>query len=82
MKPKEFPQLETMTYYAIVGTSNNFCPESIAERLYVGLEDHKAYMQKNEGKHKSYIGDEFPATLIRNSSLRLPGSDIEYFKSL
>ena len=79
VKAKEFPVLDTITRWAIIGTSNEFDCESVSKRLYNVCKKHEEYPQRNKRKNKSFVGEEFPAgkefpaVMIRRSALRLPG---------
>ena len=71
VRVKEFPFLDTKTRFALVGTSNAFCHNACEEVLQPELEKHEEYMMREEGLHKEYAKDPFPAFMIRKSHLKL-----------
>jgi len=50
LKVKHFPYLDAKTRIAIVGTSNDFCPAALLDRLHEGLSKHEAWIQANKKK--------------------------------
>jgi hypothetical protein len=72
LKEKEMPYLDTKTRFALVETTNKWCPVALQHTLLTASEKHLESMKK-EGLHRGEYGNQdLPPFLIRKTKLRLP----------
>ncbi len=76
MKEKEMPYLDTKTRFALVGTTNEWCPSAIQQTLQKELEKHAESMNKGGILRGEYMNRDPPPFLIRKTKLKLPKLDV------
>ncbi len=69
------PYLDTKTRFAIIGTTNEWCPVALLETLKRELTKHIDSMRKDGQLCGEYSNLELPPFLVRKTKVRLPKLD-------
>ncbi len=76
LKKKDMPYLNTKTQFALVGTTNKWCPTAIQQMLHKELEKRIDSMKKDGQLCNEYSNCKIPPFFIPKTKMRLPKMDM------